>query len=191
MKIVIQVCIIGLFVMTVAFTGHAADFKYTYGQVAYEDADLTVGSVSSDGDGFSMKGAYEVPGDVFVTASYSLWDLDPGVDVDIWALGAGYHTSLRDGTDLVIHGDFGRVKLSGVSSFGIDTWSADVGVRHRLSDEFEVGGTIGLVKYERRDSVTEYGVQALYHFNESIAAVLSGEFNEDGDTVSLGARYHF
>jgi len=109
MKLLIQTVVMVVLVMALALTGHAADFKYTYGQVAYEEADLTVGGTSRDGDGFNMKGAYEVSGDIFVTASYSLWDLDPGIDVDIWALGAGYHTSLREGTDLVIHGDFGRV----------------------------------------------------------------------------------
>ena len=191
MKLLIQVVITGMLVTALAFTGHAGDFKYTYGQVAYEDINLTVGGTSRDGDGFSLAGAYEVSGDIFVTASYALWDLDPSIDADIWGLGAGYHTSLREGTDLVIHGDFGRVKLSAVSSFGIDTWSADVGVRHRLTDEFELGGKIGLVKYENRDSETEYGVRALYHFNESIAALLSGVFSDDGDTLSVGARYHF
>jgi len=88
-------------------------------------------------------------------------------------------------------GTSAEFNLSAAASFGIDTWSADVGVRHRLTDEFEIGGKIGLVKYENRDSVTEYGVHALYHFNESIAALLSGEFNEDGDTISVGVRYHF
>ena len=57
-----------------------------------------------DGDGLTLSGSFELTEDWHAYASYTNSDLDSSIDINTWALGAGYRYPLQDNVDI-----YGRV----------------------------------------------------------------------------------
>lgn len=194
MKMIAKSVFTGLFLLGISINSYAADFNYNFGQLSYDDVDMDLSGVTgSDADGFSFAGSIEVTPDIFVSASYSMWDLTSAIDSDTWKIGGGYHWSIQPETDLVLEAMIGNNELSSsVSSVDNDIWSISVGVRHSLSKKLELGGKISLVDYENKSGTdTEIGINALYNFNKTIAGQVSLNFGDDVDVISVGARFYF
>jgi hypothetical protein len=168
----------------------SAQFNYSYVELGYDETDFDLGPVDVDGDGLTLAGSYEINDDWHVYASYGSADLDFGIDVDTWILGAGYVFPLKEDIDI-----YGRVLY-------IDT-SRDVGpvqvdddglglqarIRARVTDEFEVEG--GLLYTDVSDTDTSLQASARYHFSESFSAALGITFAGDTDGIGISARYSF
>ena len=77
----------------------------------YDETDFDVGPVDVDGDGLTLSGSFELNDDWHIYTSYGQADLDFGIDVDTWAIGAGYVYPLKEGIDL-----YGRVLYIDISS---------------------------------------------------------------------------
>ena len=194
MKMIAKYFFVGLFVLGLSNNSYATDFNYNYAQVAYDDIDITSGGITvNDADGFSFAGSFEVTPDIFVTASYSIWDLESVIDFDTWKIGGGYHMSLQTETDLVIEALIGNSEVSSAfASIDNDIWSVSVGVRHNLSEKLELGGKIAITDYENKDGTdTEVDINALYNFQQNIAGIVSLHIGDDVDVISLGARSYF
>ena len=166
-------------------------FSYSYAELAYDESDFDLGFGGDlDGDVLTLAGSFEINEDWHAYASFANADLDGGIDVDTWAIGAGYRYPLRDDVDI-----YGRVLyLSSdvdVGPFGADDdgLGLQARIRYRVSDEFEVEG--GIQHMDVNDSDTSLQAMARYHFNDSFSVGLALTFAGDTDSFGINARYSF
>lgn len=168
----------------------SAQFTYSYVELGYDETDFDLGPVDVDGDGLTLAGSFEINDDWHVYASYGSADLDFGIDVDTWTLGAGYVFPLKEGIDI-----YGRVLYidtsvdAGPARVDDDGLGLQARIRARITDEFEVEG--GLLYTDVSDTDTSLQASARYHFSESFSAALSITFAGDTDGIGVSARYSF
>jgi len=166
----------------------SAQFNYTYVQLGYDEIDFDVGPFSNDGDGVTLSGSFELNDDWHIYTSYSQIDLDPGSDVDTWAIGAGYVFPLKDGIDL-----YGRVlyidQSADAASIDDDGLAVQGRIRARITDELELEG--GLQYVDVSDSDISLQASARYNFTEQFSAGVGITFAGDTDGIGINARYSF
>jgi hypothetical protein len=164
-------------------------FSYSYVELAYDELDFD-GAGDRDGDGLTLSGSFEINEDWHAYASFANADLDGGIDLDTWAIGAGYRYPLRDDVDI-----YGRVLYLtsdvDVGPFDVDDdgLGLQARIRYRVSDEFEVEG--GIQHLDVDDSDTSLQAMARYHFNDSFSVGLGLTFAGDTDSFGINARYSF
>ena len=168
----------------------SAQFNYTYVEVSYDELDFDLGPVDVDGDGLTLSGSYEINDDWHVYAAFGSHDLDFGIDLDTWTLGAGYVFPLKDDIDI-----YGRVLYidqsadAGPASADDDGLGLQARIRARVTDEFELEG--GILYVDVADSDTSLQASARYNFTENFSAGISLAFAGDTDGISVNARYSF
>jgi hypothetical protein len=168
----------------------SAQFNYSYVELGYDETDFDLGPVDVDGDGLTLAGSYEINDDWHVYASYGSADLDFGIDVDTWILGAGYVFPLKEDIDI-----YGRVLYidtsvdAGPAQVDDDGLGLQARIRARVTDEFELEG--GLLYTDVSDTDTSLQASARYHFSESFSAALGITFAGDTDGIGISARYSF
>ena len=168
----------------------SAQFNYTYVEISYDELDFDLGPVDVDGDGLTFSGSYEINDDWHVYASYGSYDLDFGIDIDTWTLGAGYVFPLKEDIDI-----YGRVLYidqsadAGPGSADEDGLGLQARIRARVTDEFELEGGIQYVDVV--DTDTSLQAVARYHFTENFSAGIGLTFAGDTDGISVNARYSF
>ena len=180
-----------------AFTGavYADDFSYNSVTLGYGQADFD--DIDADGDSIGAELSFEVGESFFVFAGYGVADLDDdfgnSADVDSWNAGLGYHMDLSESVDLVTSLAYEYVDIS-VPGFG----SADdngiglgLGLRVAASESFELNAGINYVDYSDGGDDTSFGVGALYNFNDTFSAGISGDFGDDVNVYTIGGRFYF
>jgi hypothetical protein len=168
----------------------SSQFNYSYVELAYDETEFQVGNADIDGDGLSLSGSFEINDEWHAYASYGNADLDFGIDVDTWALGAGYAFPLRQDVDL-----YGRVLYLNVDA-DVGALNSDedgLGLQFRIralvTDELEVEGGVQYVDIE--DSDTSLQVGARYYFTETFSAGVGLTLAGDADGIGINARYSF
>jgi Outer membrane protein beta-barrel domain len=165
-------------------------FNYSYVELGYDESDFDLGPVDVDGDGLTLSGSFEINDEWHAYASYGSADLDFGIDVDTWVLGAGYVFPLKEDIDL-----YGRVLYldissdAGIAAADEDGLGFQFRIRARISDEFELEG--GLQYVDVTDTDTSLQAGARYHFNEAFSAGIGVTFAGDTDGIGINARYSF
>ena len=166
----------------------SAQFNYTYLQLSYDETDFDVGPVDVDGDGLTLSGSFELNDDWHIYTSYSQADLDFGLDVDTWAIGAGYVYPLKDGIDL-----YGRVlyidQSSDAANLDDDGLGLQARIRARLNDQFELEGGLQYVDVTESD-ISLQGM-ARYNFTDQFSAGIGITLAGDTDGIGINARYSF
>lgn len=173
----------------------AGDLSYNYVELGYQKAELddNLAGFDVDGDGFGIRGAFEVSENWFITASYSALEFDFGVDLDQLSFGGGYHTAISDRTDLVVTLSYlsAEVSASGFGSVDEDGYGASVGLRSMLSDQLELHAGIGYSDLGDGADGTAFSGGALYSFTDNFALGLEIGIDEDVTMYGLGARFYF
>jgi len=168
----------------------SAQFNYTYVEISYDELDFDLGPVDVDGDGLTLSGSFEINDDWHVYAAYGSHDLDFGIDIDTWTLGAGYVFPLKEDIDI-----YGRVLYidqsadAGPGSADEDGLGIQARIRARVTDEFELEGGVQYVDVV--DTDTSLQAVARYHFTENFSAGIGLTFAGDTDGISVNARYSF
>ena len=168
----------------------SAEFNYTYLEVSYDEHDFDLGNASVDGDGITLSGSFELTDDWHIYTSYSQADLDFGIDVDTWAVGAGYVYPLKDGIDL-----YGRVLYvdqnvdAGPANADDDGLAVQGRIRARINDQFELEG--GLQYVDVSDSDISVQGSARYNFSDQFSAGIGITLAGDTDGININARYSF
>jgi hypothetical protein len=170
------------------------EYNYTYVELSYDESDFDLGGGGDiDGDGLTLSGSFEMTEDWHAFVSYGNADLDRGVDIATWQLGAGYRYPLRDDVDI-----YGRVlyinrEVDGPGTGPFDADEDGLGlqarIRARLTDEFEVEG--GIQHLDVGDSDTSLQATARYYFNDNFSAGIGLTFAGDTDSFGINARYEF
>lgn len=166
-----------------------SQFSYNYVELSYDENDFDVPGGDVDGDGLTLSGSFEINDDWHAYASYGSYDLDFGIDVDTWMIGAGYSYPIRSGVDL-----YGRVlyidtSVDGPFNGDDDGLGLQFRIRGRVNDALELEGGVQYV--DVGDSDTSLTASARYHFNRSFSAGLSLTFGGDTDGIGINARFTF
>jgi hypothetical protein len=167
------------------------ELSYNYAELSYDESDFDLDSDNVDGDGLTLSGSFELTEDWHAYAAYSTSDLDDGIDVDGWAIGAGYRYPLQDNVDI-----YGRVLYINREVDGpgpVDAEDDGLGlqarIRMRVSEVFEVEG--GIQHLDVGDSDTALQASARYHFTRNFSAGIGMTFAGDTDSLGINARYTF
>lgn len=182
--------------LILSFTSAVADdLSYNYIELGYMNAELDddLAGFSVDGDGFGVRGAFELNEDWFVAVGYSAIGFDFGVDLDQLSVGAGYRFGLSNGADFYAALSYLRaeVSASGFGSADEDGYGLTVGVRGMLTDKVELNGRIGYSDLGDGADGTAFGAGALYSFTDSFALGFDLEIDEDVTLYGVGARFYF
>jgi len=168
-----------------------SQFNYTYVEIAYDESDFDVAGGDIDGDGLTLSGSIELTDEWHAFASYGNADLDFGIDIDTWAIGAGYSYPLRDDVDL-----YGRVlyissdaDVPGPADPDDDGLGLQFRIRGRINDQLELEGGVQYV--DVADSDTSLQAGARYYFTDEFSAGIGLTFGGDTDGIGINARYSF
>jgi hypothetical protein len=167
-------------------------FNYTYVELGYSETEFDVaGAGDLDGDGFTLSGSVELTDEWHAFAAYGNADLDFGIDLDTWLIGAGYRYPLRDDTDV-----YGRVMyvnmeadVPGPGDPDDDGLGLQARLRHWVNDDFEVEGGIQYLNVS--DGDTSLQAEARYYFQENFSVGLGLSFGGDNDGIGISARLSF
>ncbi|MBM7335274.1 MAG: hypothetical protein ABGX87_05335 [Alcanivorax sp.] len=165
-------------------------FSYTYGQFGYDRWDYDNGP---DVDVLTGEGAFALDEHLFLRGGLSFYDGDydsPGsddVDGNRVYVGAGFHTPLQRGLDLVGTADVIRDD----NDFNDEEWgyALRAGLRHQTTDMLQLsGGAIYEDIYDGNFGV--YG-QGLVELNRAWDVGARVSFTDDSDNIGLFGRYNF
>ena len=191
----------GLSVALLALPAFAGDISYNFVELGYQKIDVDdVGiGADADGDGFGIGGSFEIGESWFVAASYSQAELDlPAgfgitLDLDQTALGVGWHTTMSNNSDFYALIQYVQAELSvdGFGSADEDGIGATIGIRGMVTDNVEIGGSIGYVDLGDAGDGTAFGANVLYNFTENFAAGLFLDIEEDVTGYGAGVRFYW
>jgi hypothetical protein len=181
-----------------ASAANADDVSYSYADLAYITTDID--GVDEDLDGFGLRGSVEITDQVFLFGTYTDQSADSGgadVDYTTYTLGGGYAWSLSDSADL--YGKLGYVNAEvDVTVPGLGGFSADddgfllgMGLRGRVSPQFELEGALNYWDYSEGGDDTSLGAAARWFFTDQFSAFAEGEFGDDVSTYGIGMRWNF
>jgi hypothetical protein len=115
-------------------------FNYSYVDLGYVRSDLDDYNVS--GDGFGVRGSYEITRNVHAFAAYSDQDFDFNVNATTFELGAGYAWPVNPNLDLVGRASYVKAEVDapGIGSADDDGLGLGLGVRARVINVVELTG---------------------------------------------------
>ncbi len=168
-----------------------SQLSYSYAEIGYDESDFDINGTDVDGDGLSVSGSFALNDDWHVFASYATDDLDFGIDLDTWTIGAGYRYPLKDNTDL-----YGRVlyinssaDLPGPVDADDDGLGLQFRIRSRINQQLELEGGIQYVDVGNSD--TSLQGSARYYFTDAFSAGIGLTFGGDRDGIGINARFSF
>lgn len=167
-------------------------FNYTFVEIGYDESDFDVrGAGNVDGDGFTVSGSFEITDEWHAFASYGNANLDFGLDLDAWAIGAGYVLPLKQNIDL-----YGRVLYldwdfngPGSARRDEDGLGLQLRIRGRVTNELELEG--GIQYADVGDADTSLQALARYHFSDNLSAGVGLTLGGDIEGIGINARFSF
>lgn len=180
--------------LALAGAAHAQSFDYNYIEGFYGKVEYDVPGGDFDGDGFGLAGSFAVADNFHVFGSYSSVDFDLGVDATDFSVGLGYNTPISDTVDVVARLAYVSAEFD-IPNFGSvddDGYAVGVGLRGMAMPQLELHGDVSYVDLGGSGSGdTSFGAGFLYHFTESLAAGLSGDWGDDVSSYVLSGRVSF
>lgn len=181
-----------LFSVSPAFAG---GLSYNFVELGYQNAELDddIAGFSVDGDGYGIRGSFEVGDSWFIAASYGTLDFDFGVDLDQLSVGGGFYMNLSERVDFFASLSYiqAEVSASGFGSVDEDGYGVAVGMRGMVADRFEVNGSLKYSDLGDGADGTAVAAQALYSFTDAFALGLNIETDDDVTIFGIGGRFYF
>ncbi|HEX2140337.1 MAG TPA: outer membrane beta-barrel protein [Woeseiaceae bacterium] len=177
---------------SVSGAAYAEGFDYSFVEGSYGQVDFD----GVDGDGMGIGGSFALTDSFHVFGGYETGDFDGGVDLNALELGVGYNMPVTDVVDFVASLSYvsaeAEVTVPGLGSISADEngYGLGVGLRGMATPQLELNGGIEYVDLDS-GSDTGFGAGFLYHFSESLAVGLSGDWADDVNTYALNGRFSF
>lgn len=165
------------------------DISYSYVEAAYIETDLD--GVSRNADGWALRGSIGITDEVFIFADYGDQSIGP-FDFQSYNVGAGYAWPLAERTHL--YGKVSYVKAE-ADGFGLsaddDGYGLGVGVRHLVTDQFELGAAANYVDLSDSGDDTAFSLGARWHFTPQLSLGAEASFSDDANGYGVGLRWSF
>lgn len=163
--------------------------SYTYVEAAYVETDID--GISSNADGYALRGSIGITDNVFMFAGYADQSIS-SFDIETYNVGAGYAWPISSRTDL--YGKVSYVKAE-ASGFGLsvddDGFGLGIGVRHLVSDQFELEAAVNYVDLSDSGDETALGIGARWHFTPQFSLGAEASFADDANSYGVGLRWSF
>ena len=191
--------LLALAILLPASNATSEDISFDYIQIAYisstVDPGASIDEVEGDGIGFALSLSFEPAFAMRLAVDSTTFETFQGMGVDTSktsALGVTAHTSVASGTE--IFGNLSIVKAvitvadGAASTSGNDIGgSVDIGLRHRLTEVFEVGlGASHMNVFG--STVNTYKVNTRFYFYKNASVGLGYTESDDVSTIVLSAR---
>lgn len=173
----------------------AENFSYRYADVAhFPKAELDAAGIDDDGDGLQLRGSLPVYQNVFAFAEYQQLDLDSGIDVSRFLVGAGGHWALGPKLDLIARGgiaqydvDFGRFEDDDTGLF------AGVRLRTTVAPNVEVEGGLEHMRVDVAgvEDDTYLVGEGRYNFTPQWSAGVIVTLGGDISVIGAQGRFNF
>lgn len=161
-----------------------SDLSYSYAELRFVDVD------NSGGDGFRLRGSYELDGQWILVGALTALDFNNNVDTTLLELGGGYVWNYSEDFDLVSTLRLIRADIDTPVNDADDSGFAfSAGARGLLTPQFEIRGSVNHINLDNSDTYLELAGD--YYFTQQFAAGVSLEFAGDADSFTLGARWFF
>ena len=166
--------------------------SYSYIQAAYQEIDIDLGIVDVDGDGWAVAGSVAINESWYGFASYGSGELESIVDVDQFAIGAGWHSPINERTDWFVSLAYigAEVSAPGFGSADDTGYGIGLGMRSMLTPKFELAGSINYSDLGD-GSDTSFGVGGWYTVTGNLALGLGADFGDDISSYGVGFRLYF
>ena len=153
-----------------------------------------------DSDGWALNGSAAIADNFHIFGGYDQQETDDfntafgrfdGVDVDHWRVGLGYNHPVASNTDLLARVAYEKYDIDGVSD-NPDGYSAEVGVRSALTQNFEGYALAGYQDVSDSDDGDFYGrVGAQVKFNQNWGLTGDVKLSDNDTQWFVGPRLTF
>jgi hypothetical protein len=195
MKLQFTLMVAGLFAL--AGAAHATDLNYDYLQAGYAEVDFD--DIDEDLTAVSLGGSFLVAERIYLFGSYTDGQTDRfaggRLETTGYTLGAGYRYGVGPQTDFNFAAAFEYADVEGtggLSFLGSDSesgYSLTVGVRHLVSEAFELDADVTYVDIADDDTILTVG--GLWHINPQVAVGLGYFTGSDAQGFEGGVRFKF
>jgi len=176
-----------------AFAAEGLSYNYVEGGYVATDTD------NGDADGWGINGSGAIAENFHVFGGYSGQETDDrtigplrldGVDVDQWRFGLGYNHPVANNTDLLARVAYENYEVDGIDE-DQDGYSAEVGVRSALAQNFEGYAMAGYEDGDRFDGDFYGRVGAQVKFNQNWGVSGDVKFSDGDSQWFVGPRLSF
>lgn len=168
---------------------------WTWGQIDYSQSS----SGDDTSDAFGLGGSLGIADLFHVQLGYENGtlgnDLGPDQDYDGYTITVGVHPHIGAATDAVFNVSYGKFNLDD-TRYDVDGWGLGAGLRHMLTDQFEINGMIDWTRssidhVSNGDSTDlSWTVGGRYLITPAISAGVS--YTDAGEgTGTIDLRYQF
>lgn len=167
------------------------DLSYSFLELGYVSSEID--DLDVDGNGFGLRGSYAFTDTFHGFASYTDQDYDFNVGVSQFEVGAGMNWELTPKLDFVGTLSYldASIDVPGFGSVDDNGLALGAGVRGLVTEVLELRGGLKYVDFDDAGSDTTFGVGARYYFTKQFALGGDIDFNDDGTSYTLGARFDF
>jgi hypothetical protein len=167
----------------------AADgISYNLFDGGYVDSELDLGGATADGDGFRLGASAELGSVLFGFVDYSNTEIED-VNLGLFDIGLGSRWALGPSLDLVSGASFERIKIEDVGSD--EGYGLSIGLRGRVSEQFELAGSVKYVDFGRDSDDMVYSANARWYFTPQFAVGVDISKYDDLDLTSLGLSFRY
>lgn len=168
----------------------SSEFRYTWLEGGYVNADLD--SPSADGDGLFLGGSLLVAELLVLSADFDYIDFTRGIDTRMLELGVGIPFPVRPGFDAIVRGGYVDGKVE-VGSFDADNdgWFVGLGGRWMATETVELNGEVLYRDLDVWDDDVVFRVGGLVNVRPDLAVLGGVEFADETTALEIGFRYYF
>jgi hypothetical protein len=169
--------------------------SYSYAELGYINTKIDDANI--DGDGFGIRGSWGFTDRFHAFASFADLGYDFGIDATQFEIGAGLNQPLAPRLDLVATVAYLNADVSanvpGFRSLDVsdDGFGVGVGLRGLVTDQFELNGKLNYADFDKAGDDTNFTVGARYSFLPQWSVGADINFDSDGNSWMIGARYTF
>lgn len=184
-----------LIIFLLAFSTLAAadGFKYSfisanYGTIDFDDPTF------DEGDGLGVGASIAVSDHFHLVGSYTVADLDLGLDATSWGAGIGYNTSISAMVDFVAQLTYEYVEIElplGLGDADDDGFGALAGLRIAPIELIEINAFVDYVDLSDSGDNTGFGANVLINLTSNVALGVGGSWDDDATSYSASARVYF
>ena len=170
---------------------NAEGFGYDFIEIGYSRTEFQGPDVG--GDGIDAGGSLSVSERIFLFAAYRATGFDFSIDRTSYGAGVGYGYAVNPSLDLVATASWQYAEFEAPALGTADDSGLGLGVGFRIaaSEQFEINAGLDYVDVGDSGDNTSLTFRGLYNLNAAFALGLSGSWNDDEATYTLGARLYF